>query len=277
MPTAALASWPLPGCRPDSLADLFSARTVAELARMAGAAGGAVALELGGHTLRAPAGRKPELLCLLEGGAPPAGLRSLALRNGTLALRPGTGLMLRSSQPLTLCLERVKITRPAPSGGSGAGGKAARVPEEGTSVVTFGGEVRALVRACRVELAPGGPAGDSVRQAAVGVRATDTAQVRCSLRTSLRGFWGVWKLSTVVAISIRSSNFGWARPNRVVSQAVFQKIAAGHPMFGSEREVRASTWGFVLIATDGAQVRCCREWRVWGGVEIEKLVCSYVF
>ncbi len=54
---------------------------------------------------------------------------------------------------------------------------------------------------------------------------------------------------TVVAISIRSSNFGWARPNRVVSQAVFQKIAAGHPKFGSEREVRASTWGFALIAS----------------------------
>jgi hypothetical protein len=29
---------------------------------------------------------------------------------------------------------------------------------------------------------------------------------------------------------------------------VFQKIAAGHPKFGSEREVRASTWGFALIA-----------------------------
>jgi hypothetical protein len=33
---------------------------------------------------------------------------------------------------------------------------------------------------------------------------------------------------TVLAISIRTSNFGWARPNRVVSQAVFQKFAAGH-------------------------------------------------
>ncbi len=51
-------------------------------------------------------------------------------------------------------------------------------------------------------------------------------------------------------ISIRSSNFGWARPNRVVSQAVFQKIAAGHPKFGSEREVRSSPWEFsALIAS----------------------------
>ncbi len=52
---------------------------------------------------------------------------------------------------------------------------------------------------------------------------------------------------TVVAISIRSSNFGWARPNRVVSQAVFQKIAAGHPKSGSEREVRSSPWEFSAL------------------------------
>jgi hypothetical protein len=52
---------------------------------------------------------------------------------------------------------------------------------------------------------------------------------------------------TVVAISIRSSNFGWARPNRVVSQAVFQKIATGHPKFGSEREVRSSPWEFSAL------------------------------
>jgi hypothetical protein len=47
---------------------------------------------------------------------------------------------------------------------------------------------------------------------------------------------------TVVAIIIRISNFGWAHPNRVLSQAVFQKVAAGHPKFGAEREVRSSTW-----------------------------------
>jgi hypothetical protein len=47
---------------------------------------------------------------------------------------------------------------------------------------------------------------------------------------------------TVVAIIIRISNFGWAHPNRVFSQAVFQKVAGGHPKFGAEREVRSSTW-----------------------------------
>jgi hypothetical protein len=30
---------------------------------------------------------------------------------------------------------------------------------------------------------------------------------------------------------------------------VFQKIAAGHPKFGAEREVRASLWGFAHIAS----------------------------
>jgi hypothetical protein len=45
------------------------------------------------------------------------------------------------------------------------------------------------------------------------------------------------------------ANFGWADPNRVVSQAVIQKIAAGHPKFGAVREVRASTWEFALIAS----------------------------
>ncbi len=52
---------------------------------------------------------------------------------------------------------------------------------------------------------------------------------------------------TVVAISIRSSNFGWARPHRVVSQAVFKKNASGRPKFGSEREVRSSPWGFSAL------------------------------
>jgi hypothetical protein len=30
---------------------------------------------------------------------------------------------------------------------------------------------------------------------------------------------------------------------------VFKKIAAGHPKFGAEREVRALPWGFALIAS----------------------------
>ncbi len=58
-----------------------------------------------------------------------------------------------------------------------------------------------------------------------------------------------YDLYTVVTISIRTSNFGWAHPNRVVSQAVFKKFAARHPEFGAEREVRASPWGFALIAS----------------------------
>jgi hypothetical protein len=40
-PAPLLLTWPLPGCRPDSLADLFSARALAELARVARTAGGA--------------------------------------------------------------------------------------------------------------------------------------------------------------------------------------------------------------------------------------------
>jgi hypothetical protein len=53
------------------------------------------------------------------------------------------------------------------------------------------------------------------------------------------------------------ANFGWAHPNRVVSQAVFQKHAAGHPKLEAEREVRASTWEFALIASrlDASRVR----------------------
>jgi hypothetical protein len=57
------------------------------------------------------------------------------------------------------------------------------------------------------------------------------------------------RVSAVIALSIRMANFGWAHPNRVVSQAVFQKIAIGHPKFGAEREVRAPPWGFALIAS----------------------------
>ncbi len=58
-----------------------------------------------------------------------------------------------------------------------------------------------------------------------------------------------------MAISIRTSNFGWAHPNRVVSQAVFQKFAAGHPKFGAEREVRAPTLGTGL-----AELGCTLGW-----------------
>jgi hypothetical protein len=45
------------------------------------------------------------------------------------------------------------------------------------------------------------------------------------------------------------ANFGWAHPNRVVGQAVFKKVAAGHPKFGAAREMRVSPWGFALIAS----------------------------
>jgi hypothetical protein len=159
-----MASWPLPGCRPDSLADLFSPRAVAELARAAGAAGGAVALELGGRTLHAPAGGRPGDLNLLNYGVPLAGLRSLAIRNGTLALRPGMGLVFGSTQPFAVSLEHVKLTRPAP-GGSVSG----RAPGSVTSssMLTFGGRVSGRMVQCRVELSPAGPAGMSLHQTSV--------------------------------------------------------------------------------------------------------------
>ncbi len=35
----------------------------------------------------------------------------------------------------------------------------------------------------------------------------------------------------VAVPSVQMANLGWARPNRVVSQAMFQKFAAGHPKF----------------------------------------------
>jgi hypothetical protein len=60
---------------------------------------------------------------------------------------------------------------------------------------------------------------------------------------------GIYAGYTVVAINIQMANFGWAHPNRVVSQAVFQKCATGHPKFGAERKVRALPWGFALIAS----------------------------
>jgi hypothetical protein len=176
-PPPAVLSWPLPGCRPDSLADLCSARTLAELVRAAGAAGGAVALELGGHTLQAPAGGRPGWLRLLAEDGPPAGLRSLALRNGTLALRPGMGLAIQSSQPLAVSLEHVKLTRPAPSGS----GRAPRAPDcQGLCMLAFGGAVNGRVVECRVELSPAGPAGFSILQLSVGAgRGAAAAGQRC--------------------------------------------------------------------------------------------------
>jgi hypothetical protein len=176
-PAPAWLSWPLPGCRADSLGDPFSAGTVAELARVAGPAGGAVALNLCGHTLQAAAGGRQRLVCLLESLVPPAGLRSLALRNGTLALRPGMGLLFASNEPFAMCLERVKLTRPAPIGNSAAG---RRAPDCGClAVVAFQGAVSGLMRACRVELSPAGPAGYSSRQTAVGGRGGGRAGGAC--------------------------------------------------------------------------------------------------
>ncbi len=176
-PPPALLSWPLAGCRPDSLGDLFSAGTLAELARVAGAGGGAVALDLCGHTLQAAAGGKPGALHLLETRVPPAGLRSLALRNGTLALRPGVGLAFDSKQPLSVTLERVKLTRPAPTSGSAssasAGARVQRAPEtpaRSTAMVAFTNAVLGRMVQCRVELSPAGPGDASaVAQASTGV------------------------------------------------------------------------------------------------------------
>jgi hypothetical protein len=171
-PAPAVLSWPLPGCRPDSLADLFSARTLAELARAAGAAGGAVVLELGGHTLRAPVGGKPETFELFRGEQPPAGLRSLALRNGTLALRPGTGLIIASKHHFAVSLERVKLTRPAPS-------RAVHMSSDNSvsMLIFFGSGMSGRMVQCRVELSPAGLAGKSKRQAAIGVHAEGGARL----------------------------------------------------------------------------------------------------
>jgi hypothetical protein len=174
-PAPVVVGWPLPGCSPYSLKDLFSKRTVAELARAAGAAGGAVVLELAGHVLQAPVGGRPGLLYLLESGVPPAGLRSLALRNGTLALQPGWGLEFASRQPLDVCLERVKLTRPAPTSGSGAGGRRAH-DSASSDMVTFQAEVSGFMRQCRVELSPAGPAGNSMRQVSVGFRVLEAGR-----------------------------------------------------------------------------------------------------
>jgi hypothetical protein len=170
-------SWPLAGCRPDSLGDLFSACTLAELARVAGAAGGAVALDLAGHTLRAAAGARPGRLELLVAHVPPAGLCSLALRNGTLALRPGMGLGLASLQPFAVSLEHIKLTRPAPTTGSGAGFER-QLRDGPRSMIAFAGAgLSARLVVCRVELSPAGPAGDSIRQMAIGVSAHEGVRV----------------------------------------------------------------------------------------------------
>jgi hypothetical protein len=176
-PAPVVLSWPLPGCRPDSLTDLFNPRALAELARVAGAAGGAVVLELGGHTLQAPAGGRPGQLQLLQGQVPPAGLRSLALSNGTLALRPGMGVAFASSQPFAVSLERVKVTRSAPTSGSGAGSMAV-LARGNTPMVTFmGGAVSGRMVQCRVELSPAGRAGNSRLQSALGVCVEEGARV----------------------------------------------------------------------------------------------------
>jgi hypothetical protein len=174
-PAPVVLSWPLPGCRPDSLTDLFSPRALAELARVGGAEGGAVVLELGGHTLQAPAGGRPGSLHLLEGDVPPAGLHSLALRNGTLALRPGMGVAFASTQPFAVSLERVKLVRPAPIGGSGAGSMVV-LANNNTAMVTFHGTVSGRMVHCRVELSPAGPAGSGL-QVAVGVGVLEGAHV----------------------------------------------------------------------------------------------------
>ncbi len=180
-PAPVVLSWPLPGCRPDSLTDLFSPRALAELARVAGPAGGAAVLELGGHTLQAPAGGRARPLQLLEGRVPPAGLRSLALRKGTLALRPGMGLVFSSTQPFSVSLERIKLTRPAPISGSGSGGgTGSRAVLDGGGnipMVAFGGAVSGRMVQCRVELCPAGPAGSSMLQASLGVCVRDGARV----------------------------------------------------------------------------------------------------
>jgi hypothetical protein len=162
--------WPLPGCRFDRLHDLFSVRALAELARAAGATDGAVVLELGGHTLQAPAGSRLGWLYLFEACQPPAGLRSLVVRNGAFALRHGIGLAFESERPVAVCLERVKLTRPAP------GGTGRRVPVT-CDMVNFAGAVSGVMRGCRVELSPSGPAGFSSLQMAVGVVAHDGAHV----------------------------------------------------------------------------------------------------
>ncbi len=170
----AMLDWPLPGCDAGSLNDLCSARAVAVLARAAGAAGGGVALNLSGHTLVARGGSKAGPLHVLGARGPPLGLRSLALRDGTLVLRPSMGLAFVSDhEPLAVLLERVKLTRPVPgAAGSGAGGRAPpRTPgaSEHQMLSFMGPEVSGRMVACRVELSPGGRVSASKPQVTGGV------------------------------------------------------------------------------------------------------------
>jgi hypothetical protein len=148
-PPAVLLDWPLPGCGEASLTDLCGAGAVAELARVAGA-GGSVALDLGGRELATPAGGQLQELRLLCG--PLAGLRSVALRNGTLSLRPGQGLVFEPQAPLQLTLERVKLVRPAPLN------MERRPPKGGQEgmLAFVGPHAEGRLAACRFELAPAG-------------------------------------------------------------------------------------------------------------------------
>jgi hypothetical protein len=149
-PPAVLLDWPLPGCGEANLADLCGAGAAAELARAAGA-GGSVAQDLGGRELATPAGGKAQLLLRLLFG-PLAVLRSVALHNGTLSLRPGQGLVFQPQAPLQLTLERVKLVRPAPLN------MERRPPKEGqASLLEFVGlHAEGRLAACRFELAPAG-------------------------------------------------------------------------------------------------------------------------
>ncbi len=54
--------------------------------------------------------------------------------------------------------------------------------------------------------------------------------------------FGYYFLFAGFLLSIWMANFGWAHPNRVGSQAVFQKFAGGHPKLRAKRKLRSSTW-----------------------------------
>jgi hypothetical protein len=150
-PPAVQLDWPLPGCSGVNLADLCGPGAAAELARAAGA-GGSVALDLGGRELATPAGGRQELRLLC---GPLAGLRSVALRNGTLSLRPGQGLVFHPQAPLQLTLERVKLVRPAPLN------MERRPPKGGREgmLAFLGPHAEGRLAACRFELAPAGQVG----------------------------------------------------------------------------------------------------------------------
>jgi hypothetical protein len=161
-PPAVLLDWPLPGCGEASLVDLCGAGAAAQLARAAGA-GGSVALDLGGRELATPTGGKVQLLLRLL-CRPLAGLRSVALRNGTLSLRPGQGLVFQPQAPLQLTLERVKLVRPAPLN------MERRPPKDGQPrmLTIIGEHAEGRLAACRFELAPAGQVGPDVRHDCIG-------------------------------------------------------------------------------------------------------------